>query len=471
MGRPAQTPARFQVEVSGSIPQKAERTPPGSTELIGIAAAIIILILAFGSLVAMGLPILTALIGLGSGFLLVGLLQSVASMPSFTAEFGAMIGIGVGIDYALLIVTRYREARERGLSNEDATVIAASTAGRSVFFAGGTVVIALLGLWASGITSIGWVGTAGAIVVGCSVSVAIFVLPALLRYIGPHLDSWRIPGLHAAATETETGVGYRLSRFVQRNPLICLGVSLAILLTIAIPVISLRLGSSDAGSDPPAYTTRKAYDLVSEGFGPGTNGPILVGVSIDNPRAVATAQQLPQFVSGLGDIASVSSVRFNDAQTAAVMTILPKSAPQDQATVDLINQLRSNLRKDFAGSGGQPLVGGSTALFIDVSSHMSSRLPIFFAAVIALSFLLLMAVFRSHRRAHQSRSHEPALHRCLLRHPGCRLPVGLVRQHPWRQPHRPGRSLPADDALCRPLRPLHGLRGLPRQPYPRRVPD
>jgi Predicted drug exporters of the RND superfamily len=391
----SQTKAGFEVEAGGSIPQKAERTPPGSTELIGIAAAIIILLLAFGSLVAMGLPILTALIGLGSGFFLVGLLQSFASMPSFTAEFGAMIGIGVGIDYALFIVTRYREAREGGLPNEDATVIAAATAGRSVFFAGGTVVIALLGLWASGITSIGWVGTAGAIIVGCSVSVAVFVLPALLRYIGPYIDRWRIPGLHAAATETETGIGYRLSRFVQRNPLICLGVSLAILLTLAIPVISLRLGNSDAGNDPPSYTTRKAYDLVSEGFGPGTNGPILVGVSIDNPRAVATAQQLPQFVSGLSDIASVSPVRFNDTQTAAVMTLLPKSAPQDQATVDLINQLRSNLRKDFAGSGAQPLVGGSTALFIDVSNHMSSRLPIFFAAVIALSFLLLMSVFRS----------------------------------------------------------------------------
>jgi RND superfamily putative drug exporter len=391
----SQTKAGFEVEAGGSIPQKAERTPPGSTELIGITAAIIILLLAFGSLVAMGLPILTALIGLGSGFFLVGLLQAFASMPSFTTEFGAMIGIGVGIDYALLIVTRYREAREHGLSNEDATVLAAATAGRSVFFAGGTVVIALLGLWASGITSIGWVGTAGAIIVGCSVSVAVFVLPALLRYIGPYVDRWRIPGLHAAATETETGIGYRLSRFVQRKPLICLGVSLAILLTLAIPVISLRLGSSDAGSDPPSYTTRRAYDLISEGFGPGTNGPILVGVSIDNPRAVATVQQLPQFVSGLGDIASVSSVRFNAAQTAAVMTILPKFAPQDQATVDLINQLRGNLRTDFAGSGAQPLVGGSTALFIDVSNQMSSRLPIFFAAVIALSFLLLMSVFRS----------------------------------------------------------------------------
>jgi RND superfamily putative drug exporter len=385
----------FQVEAGGIVASRAEREAPGGTEAIGIAAAIIILLLAFGSLVAMGLPIFTALLGLTSGFFIVGVGARFVPMPNFTAQFAAMIGIGVGIDYALLIVNRFREAESLGMSNEDATVAAAATAGRSVFFAGGTVVIALLGLWAAGIESIGWVGTAGAVLVTMTVSGALLVLPALLRYAGPFVDRWRVPFFHAPAAVTTSGFGYRLSRIVQKRPLVCLVLSLSLLLLLSAPVLALRTGTSDSGNNPTSFTSRRAYDLLTEGFGPGTNGPIIVGIIIDNQTALSKVQSLPDFLSHESGVASVSALRLNSDKSAAVITVIPTSAPQDQATVDLINNLRHDLRADFSGTGGRPLVGGSTALFIDVGNHVTSRLPIFLGAVIALSFLLLMAVFRS----------------------------------------------------------------------------
>ncbi len=385
----------FQVEAGGIVAARAERESPGGTEAIGIVAAIIILLLAFGSLVAMGLPIFTAILGLTSGFFIIGVGARFVPMPNFTAQFAAMIGIGVGIDYALLIVNRFREAESLGMSNEDATVAAAATAGRSVFFAGGTVVIALLGLWAAGIESIGWVGTAGALLVTMTVSVALLVLPALLRYAGPFVDRWRVPFFHAPAAVTTSGFGYRLSRIVQKRPLVCLVLSLSLLLLLSAPVLALRTGTSDAGNNPTSFTSRRAYDLLSEGFGPGTTGPIIVGLIIDDQSVLPKVQSLPDTLSHESGVASVSAIRVNSDKSAAVVTVIPASAPQDQATVDLINNLRHDLSADFAGTGGRPLVGGSTALFIDVGNHVTARLPIFLGAVIALSFLLLMAVFRS----------------------------------------------------------------------------
>jgi RND superfamily putative drug exporter len=385
----------FQVEAEGAVVRLAEREPPGSSELIGIAAAIIILLVAFGSIVAMGLPIVTALIGLSSGFFLIGLASRFVSMPSFAPQFIGMIGIGVGIDYALLVVSRYREEVGRGNSGEDAAVTAIGTAGRSVFFAGGTVVIALLGLWASGIAAIGWLGTAGAVIVAIMVAVAILILPALLRFAGPYLDRWRVPGIGAPSVDSTSGIAYRWSRLVQRYPLVCLVVSLGFLLLLAAPVLALQLGTSDAGNNPTTFTSRRAYDLITEGFGPGANGPVLVGVIIDNPDAVVNVQELPASLADFPDVQQVSPPRFNDDKSAALITVLPKSSPQDHATVDLIHHLREDLHSKFRGTGATPLVGGSTALFIDVGDEQSARLPWFFAGVLALSFLLLLAVFRS----------------------------------------------------------------------------
>lgn len=387
----------FQAEAGGRVVEQFEDEPPGSAEAIGIGAAIVILLLAFGSLVAMGLPIITALVGLTSGFFLVSVGAQFVPMPNFTAQFAAMIGIGVGIDYALLVVNRFREAEASGYSNEESTLIAAATAGRSVFFAGGTVMIALLGLWASGIESIGWVGTAGALIVGLMVIAAVGVLPAVLRFAGPYVDRWRIPLLAAPAGNLDKGMGYRLSRIVQSRPLLCLALAGGLMLLLTAPVLDLRTGTSDAGNNPTSFTSRRAYDLLSEGFGPGTNGPILVGLIIDNPdeATLAKVQALPEQLRAEEGVQQVSPVQFNETRSAAVVQVIPASAPQDQGTVDLINLLRRDLRADFRGSGAEPLVGGSTALFIDVGNHVTNRVPIFLGAVIALSFVLLMAVFRS----------------------------------------------------------------------------
>ena len=306
-----------------------------------------------------------------------------------------MIGIGVGIDYALLISTRFREARSQNLSGEESAVLAAATAGRSVFFAGGTVVIALLGLWASGIASIGWVGTAAAVVVATTVAIAVLVMPAILRYAGPVINSLQIPFLAAPAAEAETGIGYRLGRFVHRHPVVCLAGAGAILLVLTVPVLDLRLGFSDPGNNPESFTSRRAYDLISDGFGPGMNGPVVVGFRIDDPGATEHVGQASVFLATIDGVAGVGPVVFNGDESAAVVTVIPESAPQDAATGDLVHGLRSDLRDEYADSGAKPLVGGSTAMSIDVGEQLSGRLPYFLAAVIGLSFLLLIVVFRS----------------------------------------------------------------------------
>ncbi len=385
----------LQVEAGGPVAQVAERQPSGSSEVIGLSAAVVILLIAFGSVVAMALPILTALLGLGSGFFMIGLVTSVVGLPSWTTQFVAMIGIGVGIDYALLISTRFREAKSQDLSSEDAAVVAAATAGRSVFFAGGTVVIALLGLWASGIASIGWVGTAAALVVATTVAIAVLVMPAILRYAGPVINSLQIPFLAAPAAEADTGIGYRLSRIVQRHPVVCLAGAAAVLLLLTAPVLDLRLGISDPGNNPESFTSRRAYDLISDGFGPGTNGPIVVGFRIDDPAAGAHVGEASDFLATVDGVDNAGPVVFNGDQSAAVVTVIPESAPQDEATVTLIHELRSALGREYAEPGARPLVGGSTATFIDVGEHLSDRLPYFLGAVIALSFVLLVVVFRS----------------------------------------------------------------------------
>ena len=384
----------FQVEVGGAPLRRVEMEPPGTSEIVGLAAAILILLVAFGSVVAMGLPIGTALIALSSGFFLIGIGAASVDLPGFTPQFSAMIGIGVGIDYALLIVTRFREGLGTGKSVTDAILTAAQTAGRSVFFAGSTVVIALLGLWAAGMPPIGWVGTASSLVVALAVASALLVLPALLRLTGRHIDRWRVPGLAAPAAEADRGIAYRWSRFVQRYPLPCLVLSLGLLLVAAVPVLDLRLGTSDAGNNPPSFTSRRAYDLLAEGFGVGFNGPIIVGFSIGDGD-VAAIERLASELQETEGVAGVTAPVFNEERSAAVLTVIPATAPQDERTVDLVDRLRAGLRGRFHESGVEPFVGGPTALFIDVGDRLSSRMPFFFAGVIGLSFLLLLVVFRS----------------------------------------------------------------------------
>lgn len=385
----------FQVEVGGPLLRRVEQEPPGSAEVIGLGAAAVILLISFGTVVAMGLPIVTALLGLTGAFFIVGIGTSLFTMPTFTPQFAAMIGIGVGIDYALLVVNRFREARAGGMEDEEAIVMAAGTAGRAVLFAGVTVVIALLGLWSAGILAIGYAATAASVGVALAVVVALLVLPALLKLAGIHIDRWRLPGLAAPAVESETGFGYRWSRAVQRYPLLFLAASLAGLLLLAAPAFDMRLGSSDAGNNPESLTSRRAYDLLAEGFGPGFNGPIFVAFQLDGEGVEGPVDAVPAEVAAWDGVATVSNPIYNEGRTAALITVVPASAPQEEETGDLVHRLRDDLSQRFMGTGATPFVGGPTALFIDVGERINSRLPIFFVAVIGLSLLLLTAVFRS----------------------------------------------------------------------------
>jgi RND superfamily putative drug exporter len=316
-------------------------------------------------------------------------------MPEFTPQLAAMIGLGAGIDYALLIVTRYREGLTRNLSVEEAIAKASATAGRSVLFAGSTVVIALLGLWAVGIPMISYVATAAALVVALSVAVAVTVLPAILKLAGARIDHWRIPVLAASPHESEAGLGYRLSRVIQRAPLAGIAVSLGVLLVLAIPMLHIDLGASDAGNKPESFTSRRAYDLLSQGFGPGFNGPILVGVRIDNPNAVGAVERLPSSLMQVEGVAGVSPLEFNEARTAATINVIPTTAPQSQDTEELVHRLRRVVHQQAKAAGAEAFAGGATAVFIDAGSKIAASMPLFFTAVIGLSFVLLMAVFRS----------------------------------------------------------------------------
>ncbi len=388
----------FQVEIGGSIIRKIERPSLGNAEFFGVAAAVVILLIAFGSVVAMGLPIVTALLATGVGLLITGVLARFVDLPNFTSEFAAMIGLGVGIDYSLLIVTRFREGIADNMSVEDAIAQAAATAGRSVLFAGVTVVIAMLGLWAVGLPFASWLGTSAAIVVALSVTVALMVQPAILRLVGHRIDRWRLPFMTAASHESQAGFAYRLSRVIQRAPIPTAVVSLSILLTLAIPLLRLQLGSSDAGNNPASFTSRRAYDLLSEGFGPGFNGPILVAVRIDTPdhaETLAAVDGLPGKIGQITGVASVSEVRYNAGKTAATVSVTPASSPQSQQTSELVHRLRTDMAPDLKDSGATAFIGGSTAAFIDIADRLTSRLPLLLGTVIGLSFLLLMAVFRS----------------------------------------------------------------------------
>ncbi len=390
--------SELQVEAGGSVARAGEHGGPGRTELIGIGAAVVVLMIAFGSVVAMGLPILVALLALLAGFFLVGVGTSFFSVPSMTPQFAAMIGIGVGIDYALLIITRFREGLARGLGAEDAIVQAEATAGRSVVFAGFTVGIALLGLWAVGIPFVAYMGSAGAVVVALSVVVAILLLPAILGLVGTRIDKWRIPFLAASAHESETGIAYGFSRAIQRRPWVFFVLSLGILLVLSAPVLAMRLGSSDAGGRPSSSTTRRAYDLLSEGFGPGFNGPVLIGFSLDEPEMTAAALELLPAIPAIereDGIVAVSGPTFNASGSAATIIVIPETAPQAEETTDLVHRLRTAVPAALEGTGIEAFAGGTTAVFIDIDDKIRTRVPVFFAAVIGLSFILLMVVFRS----------------------------------------------------------------------------
>ena len=431
----------LQIETGGQV--LAEFEPP-ETELIGLAFAVIVLIVSFGSVMAMGLPIGVAVAGVATGIASINLLSNAIDIPDFAIQIGAMIGLGVGIDYALFIVTRYRNSLAAGHAPIDAVGIAIDTAGRAVVFAGLTVVVSLLGMLLIGLAFISGLGIGAAITVAITMVASITLLPALLGLVGQRVEISRVRGLVAAGFVSIglflVGIGfapiggisflvagvvllvgsfippmqriipprperpiretiaYRWSRVIQSHPWLSLAIGAGILLVLASPVLGLRLGFSDEGNFPESTSTRKAYDLIADGFGAGFNGPLIVTAELDSPEAAAQIPNLVAAIEGTDGVVSVAPVPSNSEDPAAseayLLQVIPETGPQDEATTELVEALREDVIPPVE-EGMEVSVTGAVPANIDFTAFLSARILVFFGVVLALSFLLLMAVFRS----------------------------------------------------------------------------
>jgi putative drug exporter of the RND superfamily len=428
------------VELGGFVFAEFEQP---SSEVLGIAFAIIILILAFGSVLAMGLPVGVALFGIGLGSALITLLSNVFTIPNFATFLGVMIGLGVGIDYALLIVTRFREQLHAGHTVREAIVVAEDTAGRSVLFAGTTVVISLLGMLLMGVTFVQGLAVGAAAVVAITVAASLTLLPALIGFAGERIERTRWRGLIAAAliATALAGIGlgitplviglplaalvivagffvpflkrevprraprpraetaaYRWSRVIQHRPWTAALTGTVILLVLAAPVLGLRLGFSDESNFADDTSTKQAYDMLVDGFGPGFNGPLLLAATLPAGVTVDDLAPVTDAVADDPGVDTVSGPRPNDPDdpTAVIWQVVPTSAPQDEDTTSLVDRLRGDvLPPAEQATGVDVMVTGNVAVSLDFSDFLASRLPYFFVAVLSLSFLLLMVVFRS----------------------------------------------------------------------------
>jgi len=370
-----------------------------SPEGIGFLGAAIVLLIAFGSVVAAGLPLAIALIGLGiSSGGLIALLANVIDVPDWTTAVSGLIGIGVGIDYSLLVLTRFRSALNEGKDRRDAVVEAVTTAGRSVIIAGATVVLAVLGLILTGLSYMFGVAISASLAVLVVMSAAVTLLPALLSYLGPKVDRLRIPflGQRLKAEGNGESPAARWSHAVQRRPWSAAIAATAVLLALAAPALGMRLGFPDAGNDPPDTMTRQAYDLNTEGFGPGTNGPLVIAVDLPDRASNDQIDSLAQRLRREPGVAYVPKPVINREGNAAIVTVIPRGSPQDKETEDLVNRLRDDVVPDAVGGSGVTVhIGGVTAALEDQSEYMKDRLPLFIVGVVGLSFLLLLVAFHS----------------------------------------------------------------------------
>ena len=430
----------LRVELGGFIFAEFEQP---SSELLGLAFAIIILIVAFGSVLAMGLPVGVALFGIGLGTAIITVLSNVLTIPDFATFLGIMIGLGVGIDYALLVVTRYREQLHAGHTVRESVGIALDTAGRSVLFAGTTVVISLLGMLLMGVTFVQGLAVGAAAVVAITVAASLTLLPAFLGFAGERIERTRWRGLIAAGLVAVALVGmgldfaplmiglplalvviiagffweplkrevrrrppkprdqttaYRWSRIIQRRPWASALVGVLVLVLLALPTLSLRLGFSDESNYAEETSTKQAYNLLVDGFGPGFNGPLLLTAELPEGTNLGDLDAIRDAVAEDPGVESVSDPRPNDPEnpTAVMWQLMPTSGPQDEATTDLVSRLRDTVLPPAESAAGVDVkVTGNVAVNVDFSHYLTSRLPYFFAAVLTLSFLLLMVVFRS----------------------------------------------------------------------------
>jgi|Tabmets5t2r1_1033131.scaffolds.fasta_scaffold00751_4 putative drug exporter of the RND superfamily len=370
-----------EVAMGGFLIRNAQEGAP--PELMGLLAAAFVLLIAFGSVVAAGLPLLVAIFGLGISATLIGIVALVVDTPDFAPAVAGLIGIGVGIDYALLILTRFRTALVHGADERHALMEAVSTAGRSVIVAGGTVVISMLGLAFMGVSFLYGVAISASLAVLVVVLASITLLPALLAIAGRRVDRLRIPGLGRSLRTGGGTLATRWSRVVQRRAGIAAAAGATVLILLTLPVLGLRYGFPDEGNDPDGSQTRTAYGLVSRGFGPGSTGPLLVA-----SERTAGLEALAGRMRSEEGVSFVSPIRRSPDGAAAVFSVMPTTSPQDNATTDLVHRLR-----DLAGPGIH--VGGTTAAFVDQSDYVSGRIPLFIAGVLLLSFVLLVLAFRA----------------------------------------------------------------------------
>ena len=384
---------------AGSPATQAETPDTEFSERVGLLAAVVILLLAFGSVLAAGLPLLTALLGVALGTSVITFLAAVTDVGSEASILAVMIGLGVGIDYSLFVVTRYRRELAAGSDVLESVAAALSPAGSAVVVAGGTVALATLGLAFAGVPFVTTLGWCAALAVVAAVLGATTLLPALLGALGHSVDRWRIPGIGTSAEAVAEADGHlhgwaRWSHRVSDHPWPFVILSLALLTLLALPVLSMRFGLLDSSSDPPRSSTRRAYDLLAAGFGPGFNGPFLVVV--DRPTGQAQLVRIADSLRDAYGVASVTPPLASSRSDVTVVTVIPSTAPHAPATARLVRRLRDEVLPGALGAGRTRVyVTGLTPALIDLTDRVSGSLPWFILGVVGLSFLLLMAVFRS----------------------------------------------------------------------------
>ena len=388
----------LQVEMGGAPVEEVRGEEEESfSEALGVLAAIVVLLISFGSVVAMGLPIVTALFALGVGISGITLFTHVFDTAEFAPQLAFMIGLGVGVDYALFILTRFRNGLDEGMDKRDAAIAAVDTAGRAVLFAGITVIISLMGMLLLGLPFLYGVATAAAIAVLFTMIAALTLLPALLTIVGSWVNRLRLPGLGAGARSIdEHGWWFRWSRRIQARPVLAALLSGGLLIALCIPTLSLRLGTNDAGTDPAGTTTREAYDLLAEGFGPGFNGPFQIVAALPEKGDDQALQELRTTLQDEEGVEAVTDVALNPAETVGVFQLYPTTSPQSEDTTELLNRIRDDAIPPVESqTGAQVHVGGINAIFEDFGNAIAGKLPLFIGVVVLLSALLLMVVFRS----------------------------------------------------------------------------
>jgi RND superfamily putative drug exporter len=395
-GKPAEA-AGLDISVGAYVGQALSKPDTGASDAIGIAAAIVILLFAFGTATAMVLPIASAILGLACSLSVIRLLEHVVQVPSVASTLATMIGLGVGIDYALFIVTRHKLQLADGMEIQESVARATATAGGAVVFAGFTVVIALCSLAAAGIPLVTTLGFTAAIAVVIAVLAASTLLPAMLGALGPRINSLRVQFGKTHPDEAEPHGWRRWARGVAERPWRSALAALAVLIVLAIPLLQLELGQNDLSALPKSTTARQAYDGLTRGFGPGVNGPLLIASEFESPaEAKKLLPVLEQKINAAHDIAGVSEPTLDKTGTVAVFTVISNSAPWADETVTLVEDLRDEtIPAALSGAKAQSFVGGQTAGYIDLATQIGDKLPLMIGIVVGLSFIVLLLAFRS----------------------------------------------------------------------------